>query len=312
MRGFQELPGLVNRSQQRGSLWARLNSDETPIFIPRDRVAMTKARSRPGSGERLPTPYAYVCLYTGLFSLASLCLAWLPFALVLQLLLPARARVRRWIGRRAITAVFRLFLRLLSALGACRFDLTELDQLRHQGPLILAPNHPGLFDAALVLSRLPDVVCIMKAELMGNLFLGAGARLAHYIPNRHPRAMLKAADAELREGSQLLLFPEGTRTERWPLNPLLPTVAVIARRARVPVQTLIVEADSAYLTKGWPLFRCPSMPLRYRVRLGRRFDPPSESAHFTQALEAHFLAELACARWTPPAREAAHPAPECR
>ena len=284
------------------------NETQIPIpIIPMGTVAMTKARSRPERSDRLPTPYAYLCLYTGLFSLAFLCLAWLPFALVLQILLPARAG--RWIGRRGITLVFRLFLWLLSALGACRFDLAELDRLRDQGPLILAPNHPSLFDAVLVVSRLPNVVCIMKAELMRNLFLGAGARLARYIPNRRPRAMVKAACAELREGSQLLLFPEGTRTIRTPVNPLLSTTAVIARRARVPVQTLIIETNSAYLAKGWPLFRCPSMPLYYRVRLGRRFEPPADGNRFTRELETHFINELARACWIPPDHEVARPAP---
>jgi hypothetical protein len=31
------------------------------------------------------------------------------------------------------------------------------------------------------------------------------------------------------------------------------------------VQTVFIETDSAYLSKGWPLFRKPSMPITYRI-----------------------------------------------
>lgn len=253
--------------------------------------------------RRLPAAYEYLCLYLGLGFLGVLCLGWLPFAVVLHPLLPERHG--RTLGRRVIMAAFRLYLRFLSLLGACSFDLSELDRLRDAGPLILAPNHPCLLDAVMVISRLPDVACIMKASLMKNLFLGSGARLARYIPNSSPVGMILRAATDLSGGSQLLLFPEGTRTVHPPVNRLKASLALIAQRAQVPVQTIIIETDSAYLAKGWPLFRRPAMPIHYRVRLGRRFDPPSEPAAFNAELERHFADELARATLVPPPAPAA-------
>lgn len=239
---------------------------------------------------QFPRAYAYFCLYFGLLALALICLAWSPVALVLRALLPER--LARPIGRRGITYGFRLYLWILSGIGACRFDLEELDQLRDEGPMILAPNHPSLLDAVMVISRLPNIACIMKAELMGNLFLGAGARLAGYIPNKSPRAMIKAACRDLSQGGQLLLFPEGTRTTRPPVNPLGPATAAIARLAGVPIQTILIETDSPFLAKGWPLFRCPEMPLHYRARLGRCFDPPEDGQALATTLETYFKSAL--------------------
>ena len=206
-----------------------------------------------------------------------------------------------------ITAAFRLYLRWLSLLGACRFELSALDQLRDAGPLVLAPNHPCLLDAVMVISRLPDVVCIMKAGLMNNLFLGAGARLAGYIRNEPTLAMVRGAVGELQGGSQLLIFPEGTRTVRDPLNPLLPTTAIIASRAGVPLQTIFIETDSAYLAKGWPLFRRPDMPIHYRLRLGRRFEPRRDAHALTAELEAYLAEGVAASPMRPPPAPAARP-----
>jgi 1-acyl-sn-glycerol-3-phosphate acyltransferase len=167
-----------------------------------------------------------------------------------------------------------------------------LDSLRNAPPMILAPNHPSLIDALLILTRHPNVVCVMKAELMRNLFLGAGSRLARYVPNQSSRQLIRASVAHLQRGGLLLLFPEGTRTRRHPVNSFVGSVGLIARHAQVPVQTLIIETDSPFLGKGWPLFKRPDLPIVYNVRLGRRFEAPRDVAAFTAELEQYYRGEL--------------------
>jgi 1-acyl-sn-glycerol-3-phosphate acyltransferase len=187
---------------------------------------------------------------------------------------------------------FRAFSWLLTLTGAYKLDLTAIDSLRNGPPVILAPNHPSLIDALFILTRHPNLACVMKAELMGNIFLGAGSRLARYIPSDQPRQMIKSAVADLQRGGVLLLFPEGTRTTREPINPLKGSVAVIAKHANVPVQVAIIETDSPYLGKGWPLWRPPSLPITYRVRLGRRFDPPADVGALMTSLEREYMQQL--------------------
>ena len=188
---------------------------------------------------------------------------------------------------------FRLYAWSLSVTRTYRLDLSAIDSLRGGPSLILAPNHPSLIDALLILTRHPNIVCVMKAELMKNVFLGAGSRLARYVPNESPRQIVKESVAHLHQpGCLLLLFPEGTRTRQWPINPLAASVGLIAKRAAVPVQTLIIETDSPFLSKGWPLFRRPTLPIVYRVRLGERFDPPQDAAGLTDELERYYRREL--------------------
>jgi len=234
--------------------------------------------------------YDYLVLYLGLVWLGVVCLAWTPLALLAYPLLP-----KRWgqaLGRYVIMRGFRLYLASLSLSGRCSFDLKALDALRGEPSLIIAPNHPCLLDAVMVISRLPNVACVLKSDLMNNLFLGAGARLARYIRNEPVRRMVQQAMQDFDSGSHLLLFPEGTRTITNPVNPLKGSIALIAHHAQVPVQTVLIETDSAYLSKGWSLFRKPPMPIHYRVRLGRRFDPPQNTQRFMVELEQYFAQEL--------------------
>lgn len=234
--------------------------------------------------------YDYFVLYAGLIWLGIQCLAWTPIALLANPLLPQRWG--RALGRYVIMRGFYLYLGSLQLSGRCRFDLRALDALRGETGLILAPNHPGMLDALMVISRLPNVSCVLKSSLMNNVFLGAGARLARYIRNDPVRRMVQIASEDIKQGSHVLLFPEGTRTIVDPVNPLKGSVGLIAHHANAPVQTILIETDTRYLSKGWPLFRKPPMPMHFRVRLGRRFDPPENAHDFMNELEHYFRHEL--------------------
>ncbi|WP_439588648.1 lysophospholipid acyltransferase family protein [Hydrogenophaga sp.] len=238
--------------------------------------------------------YEHLAMVLGFCALALLCLAWLPLAFALRPVLPQRLGQR--LGRRVVMHGFRLYIGLLRLLCACRFDIEAIDALRDQGPMVIVANHPSLLDAVLITSRLPNVVCVMKAEVMDNPLFGAPARMAGYVRNEPPLHVVLRCREALRQGAQVVIFPEGTRTPGYPANPVNPlsrTAALIASRAGVPVQTLIIEFSSPYLGKGWPLQRAPRLPLAGRIRLAQRFEPPRDPRAFTTELEAHLRAELA-------------------
>lgn len=231
-------------------------------------------------------PYEYIAFALALAVFGLTGLAYTLVGSVLYVLLPRRSGSA--VGQRLMTLLFRGFLTLLQGLGLARLDLSDLDRLRDERSLVLAPNHPSMLDAVLVISRLPHVTCIMKAEIHDNPFLGGGAKLAGYIRNDSPMRMIKASAREVRNGRLLLAFPEGTRSVQHPVNAFKGSFALIAREAGAPVQTLLIETPSPYLAKGWPLFRKPPFPLVYRVRLGRRFEPTQDTRTLMSAVETYF------------------------
>jgi 1-acyl-sn-glycerol-3-phosphate acyltransferase len=181
--------------------------------------------------------------------LGLLCLVWSVVALPARALLPAR--LGTGFGRLGISSGFRLYVTLLRFFGAYRFDTRALEGLRLETGVVLAPNHPSLVDAVVMIAHHPNTVCVMKSSLMHNVFLGAGARLARFVGNTPPRRMIRDAVAAVRDGAVLLLFPEGTRTRRDPVNSFQLTVGTIAKHARASVLPVLIETDSAYLSKGW-------------------------------------------------------------
>lgn len=241
--------------------------------------------SRAAPGRLFAIAYAPLAMVLGLGGFALLCLVWLPLAQLLHLILGARAqRFGRW----GIHAGFRGYLGFLQMFCGCRFDLKEVEALRDGPPLVLVANHPSLLDAVLVIACLPNALCVMKSSLMDNPLFGAAARLAGYIRNDRFLGVVLQGRQQLQQGAQLLIFPEGTRTTDFPVGPCSGSAGLIAARAKVPVQTLLIEFSTPYLGKRWPLLRPPVLPLRVRVRLGDRFDPPADANAFAALLESYF------------------------
>lgn len=245
--------------------------------------------------QRLPGPLCAVCEYGAfvaiLLVLGVSILAASAFSAVMARVLPPRLRAP--CGQAVIQGGCRFVLGCMRATRLVHLDLSALDALRHERGLVIAPNHPSLLDVLLVASRVPRVVCIAKATLWDNPVLGCSARLAGYLRNDAPLPLVRRAGAALRGGSNLLIFPEGTRTDCLPVGRFKGGFALMARNAGTAVQTLFIEADTGYLRKGWPILRKPPLPLVYRVRLGQRFTADGPLDAVVARLEAYYAAELA-------------------
>lgn len=211
---------------------------------------------------------------------------------VLYLLLPRRVGIRcgRWMN----LALFRFFAWIIRAAHLVYPDLQALDALRHERGIIIAPNHITSLDALFVISRLPNIVCIMKAALWDSPVFGGGSRLAGYLRNDLTSAMFRKASEELQAGEQLLVFPEGTRGSERPISPFKGGVGIIAQHSGAPVQTVLFECNTRYLGKGWPVWKLPKWPMIYRVRLGERFslEKNGNVKEFVARLEEYYSREL--------------------
>jgi 1-acyl-sn-glycerol-3-phosphate acyltransferase len=238
----------------------------------------------------LKRQFQRVLFYVLLAHLGAMSLTWNMVSLVLYPFLSRPQGVV--VGRAAISSVYRGFWACAQWLGLMRLDCTALDALSRDAGLIIAANHPSMLDAMLVIARVPRGICIMRASLMHNPFLGGGARLARYIRNDPPRGMIRSCVANLKAGGQLVLFPEGTRTVAAPINPFRPGITLIAHMAQVPIQTVVIETESRYLGKGWPIWRIPEFPVVIGMRLGQRFAPEADHQGLLKRIEAYFEIEL--------------------
>jgi 1-acyl-sn-glycerol-3-phosphate acyltransferase len=223
-------------------------------------------------------------IFSGLFlSLIGLCLK--PFL--------NRAQAQRY-GRYGMHYASKFLFAGLDISGLVQTDFTELDRMRHEQGVIITPNHPCIMDALFISSRLPNVVCVMKASILSNPIFFGCASLGGFISSDSPIRFVEQCQEALAEGAQLLLFPEGTRTVNGKLNPFKGGFSLIARKTGAPVQAVFIEANTNFLGKNWPLWKKPEFPLIYRATLAERFIVESSQDHrsFTKKLEKYFKNHL--------------------
>jgi len=239
--------------------------------------------------------YAVPAFYLTLLTLGIVQLCWSVIAFAIRHAVSEATGLR--IGRLFVSRLYRSCFRVTGVLGLLRVDASALDAIDPNEALIIAPNHPSVLDALILISRLEKLNCIMKASVLDNVLLGAGARLAGYIRNDGPKRMLRLSALDLKQGGQLIIFPEGTRTIAAPVNAFKCGFAAMARIAGVPIQTVFIETDTPYLSKGWSILKKPKrLPMTFRVRLGERFEVDQDVNGSVDAMHRYFVAELAGAQ----------------
>lgn len=216
---------------------------------------------------------------------------------VCALLLPFPCRAR--LGGRVRAAIRRLFELWLGWFHAC--GVVEISWHGFGAPLptgcVYIANHPTLLDATFLLARLPDAICVFKRALMRNPAVGPAAIMGGYLVGEPGVDLVRAVAARIGAGQSLLIFPEGTRTGPGELcGGLKPGFALIASRARAPVQLVEIRSTPDFVTRGRSWWRPPVLlPARVDLTLGRRWehDPMRSPTELTREVQCHLLAQLA-------------------
>jgi 1-acyl-sn-glycerol-3-phosphate acyltransferase len=111
--------------------------------------------------------------------------------------------------------MFHVLTVVMCALGIVKMDVDDRKAYRTLSSKIMAANHPSLLDTVMIVSLVPNAVCIATGYTIhkNNIVRGIVRRL--YIPNSLNFDELSAACLEsMDQGYCIIIFPEGTRTPR--------------------------------------------------------------------------------------------------
>ena len=194
-------------------------------------------------------------------------LAWLVVPYMAWREPEALARRRRM--QCVVTAAWRWFHWVLerTALYRCRYTGAELEA----EPAVYVANHPSLLDVTSIMCRLPHVCCVVRSSLIDSPLVGALLRSSGHVSGGDGSflagaAVLEALLMRLREGSSVLVFPEGTRSPKRGLHRFRRGAFEVAKRANVPVVPLFLRCDPPALGKGTSLWEhpleCPALTVQ--------------------------------------------------
>lgn len=201
-----------------------------------------------------------------------------------------RERPRRTIvARNLIRVTFRCFVGLMRVLGVLKYNITGLERLERRGLLIVA-NHPTLIDVVFLVAFVKQADCIVKSALWRNPFTHGPVSAAGYIRNDSGVQLIEDCIASVRSGSNLIIFPEGTRTRSDGSVTLKRGAANIAVRAACNVTPVLIECIPPSLRKGEKWWRVPPRRMHFRIEVREDIDIHSFIAEAgSEVLAARYL-----------------------
>jgi 1-acyl-sn-glycerol-3-phosphate acyltransferase len=142
----------------------------------------------------------------------------------------------------------RLWSRIGLALNNSPAQLRGIEHLP-DGPFILMSNHQSNFDILSLIATIPRrIYWIAKKELFDIPVFGSSIRRGGYIPldrsdGRKALKSMENAAAIIRQGSSVVMFPEGTRSTDGQLLPFKRGGFMLAVRAGVPVVPVTINGS---------------------------------------------------------------------
>lgn len=233
------------------------------------------------------------------FGLGGLILALVVFPVV-NIVVKNQAR-RQEISRGIVKRSFAFFVKMMDVVGVVVVDVKCLDYLKSlKGQLILA-NHPSLIDVVVLISIVPNVDCVVKSRLFRNPFMAGVLKGTGYISNEDPEKLIVSCKSSLANGSNIIIFPEGTRTTPGESLSFQRGAANIAIRCNAEIACLSIDVSPTALTKQDKWYQVPESKIN--VVINQLYDAPkmnelsddslSKNARlYTRQLEQYFTEEL--------------------
>ncbi|MFC4701792.1 lysophospholipid acyltransferase family protein [Glaciecola siphonariae] len=200
-----------------------------------------------------------------LFGLGALCIG--VFFRVLSVVpligsLRKQKWIRWWIHKGCLT-----FIRLLRLFGLVRYEYDSAAKQPALAGHILIANHPSLIDAVFMFAVNKNLCCFVKGALWHNFFTGAVARQAGFIPNNSPESVAMAV-SKLQKGESLLIFPEGTRSQKGQDLLFKRGASNIAVASKAPIIPILIKCHPSVLKKEDAWYHIPDGGARFEFVTG--------------------------------------------
>lgn len=192
--------------------------------------------------------------------------------------------------RRIIHGTFRFFVGFLVLTRVIELEVHGAKFLRDRRGVLIIANHPSLLDVVLLMSLMPESQCVVKSKLWRSPFLGGVVRAAGYIRNDgEPEKLVNDCVLALRDGQNLVIFPEGSRTAPGNRPEFRRGFAHVALRAEADIIPITIYCTPTTLTKGEPWFAIPTRRVLFQVFIRRQLHVRDYAELETPAIAARRL-----------------------
>lgn len=138
-----------------------------------------------------------------------------------------------------------------------RVEVSGAEHVPLDRPCVFLCNHVSNLDPPVVLPALPgQSAVLLKKELMSIPILGYAMRMGKFVPvergarREAARESVEAAASALRDGLNILIFPEGTRSLDGRLARFKKGPFYLAAQTGAPIVPVVLTGTAAMMPKG--------------------------------------------------------------
>jgi 1-acyl-sn-glycerol-3-phosphate acyltransferase len=181
--------------------------------------------------------------------------------------------LRQRIAQLVVQRTWRLYIRIMRLLGVLTYECRGEALLKSDHGVMLVANHPSLLDIVFLMAFMQRTKCVVKAGVWKNPFMAGVVRAAGYIPNLgDPERLLEDCAQAMREGNNVMIFPEGSRTVPGQPRKMQRGFAYAAIKAGAPVRLATITVSPPTLLKGEPWYRIPPRRPHWDIRIHERIE----------------------------------------
>jgi len=139
--------------------------------------------------------------------------------------------------------------------------------------VLIVANHPSLIDAVILVSLVPDAICVVKEGVWRNPFYGRAVRAAGYVPRLEANHVVDQMASLIRAGEPVVLFPAGTRTPVGKKPHVRRGAALALLRAGRPAVPVRIDVCPRVLGKDRGLLHLPARRVCYSLTVKNEVCP---------------------------------------
>ena len=161
---------------------------------------------------------------------------------------------------------WKLFVGIMSGFHLIKVSVKNKDAFCNLKGCVVIANHPTLIDVVILISLIPNAVCVVKGALAHNFCIKNIIQKAYLVNDDNVENFLHKAENFIAEGFNVIIFPEGTRTNfQTKQNNIYKGFAHIAIRTKAAILPVLITCTPLILGKGQKWYDIGKIRAHYEI-----------------------------------------------
>ncbi len=197
---------------------------------------------------------------------------------------------RAKLARLSVHKAWRFYIDFMQFMGTVSYETENIELLENCRGVIVVANHPTLLDVVFLMAFMRHTRAVVKQGVWNNPFMSGVVKACDYIPNLgNPEKLIEDCSDALKNGANLCIFPEGSRTPEGEAAVYQRGFARVALEARAPILTVAIDVSTPTLRKNEPWYSIPKKKAHWKIKVLELIETTDESEYKRTAIGVRAL-----------------------